>query len=73
MLPGWAGDILLRRLEQLRDGGLTNDQIYGMRLSDEMHGSNITGPEEIAARLRPLIMHKDIASKFSVLLNKNCR
>lgn len=73
VLPGWAGDILLRRLEQLRDGGLTNDQIYGMRLSDETHGSNITGPEEIAARLLPLMKQAKIDDPMATRMGKDGR
>lgn len=52
----WAGDVLLRRLEQLRGLGLSDDQIREMRLSSEKPGGAIVGPEELAKRLRPLLL-----------------
>lgn len=56
VLTPWAGDILLRRLEQLRALGLSDDQIREMRLSSEKPGGAIVGPEELAKRLRPLLL-----------------
>lgn len=56
VLTPWAGDILLRRLEQLRTLGLSDDQIREMRLSSEKPGGAIVGPEELAKRLRPLLL-----------------
>lgn len=56
VLTPWAGDILLRRLEQLRALGLSDDQIQEMRLSSEKPGGAIVGPEELAKRLRPLLL-----------------
>lgn len=56
VLTPWAGDILLRRLEQLRALGLSDNQIREMRLSSEKPGGAIVGPEELAKRLRPLLL-----------------
>ena len=56
VLAPWAGDILLRRLEQLRGLGFSDDQIREMRLSSEKPGGAIVGPEELAKRLRPLLL-----------------
>ena len=55
VLTPWAGDVLLRRLEQLRGLGLSDDQIREMRLSSEKPGGAIVGPEELAKRLRSLL------------------
>lgn len=56
VLTPWAGDVLLRRLEQLHALGLSDDQIQEMRLSSEKPGGAIVGPEELAKRLRPLLL-----------------
>ena len=56
VLTPWAGDVLLRRLEQLHALGLSDDQIREMRLSSEKPGGAIVGPEELAKRLRPLLL-----------------
>ena len=56
VLTPWAGDVLLRRLEQLHALGLSDDQIQEMRLSSEKPGGAIVGPEELARRLRPLLL-----------------
>ena len=55
VLTPWAGDVLLRRLEQLHALGLSDDQIQEMRLSSEKPGGAIVGPEELAKRLQQLL------------------
>ena len=60
VLTPWAGQVLLRRLEQLRGLGLSDDQIQEMRLSSEKPGGAIVGPEELAKRLQQLLRHAGI-------------
>ena len=60
VLTPWAGDVLLRRLEQLRGLGLSDDQIREMRLSSEKPGGAIVGPEELAKRLQQLLRQAGI-------------
>ena len=60
VLTPWAGDVLLRRLEQLHALGLSDDQIQEMRLSSEKPGGAIVGPEELAKRLQQLLRQAGI-------------
>lgn len=60
VLTPWAGQVLLRRLEQLRGLGLSDDQIQEMRLSSEKPGGAIIGPEELAKRLQQLLRQAGI-------------
>ena len=60
VLTPWAGQVLLRRLEQLRGLGFSTDQVREMRLSAEKPGDAIVGPDELAKRLRPLLQQAGI-------------
>lgn len=60
VLTPWAGQVLLRRLEQLRGLGFSTDQIREMRLSAEKPGDAIVGPDELAKCLRPLLQQAGI-------------
>lgn len=55
VLPPWAGEILNRRLNQIRASGIEDNQIREMRLSSIEPGDAIVGPDEIASRLNPLL------------------
>ena len=70
VLTPWAGDVLLRRLEQLHALGLSDDQIREMRLSAEKPGSSIVGPEELSKRLRPLLQQAGISNASSTRTDK---
>lgn len=70
VLAPWAGDVLLRRLEQLRGLGLSDDQIREMRLSSEKPGGAIVGPEELAKRLQPLLRQAGIPDASSTRTDK---
>ena len=70
VLAPWAGEILLKRLEQLRSFGFTDEQIKEMRLSSETPGSAIVGPAELANRLQPLLKQAGIRDATSIRTDK---
>lgn len=55
VLPPWAGEILNRRLSQIRACGIEDSQIREMRLSSMVPSDAIVGPDEIASRLNALL------------------
>lgn len=70
VLTPWAGQVLLRRLEQLRGLGLSDDQIQEMRLSSEKPGGAIVGPEELAKRLQQLLRQAGIPTAIPTRTDK---
>ena len=70
VLTPWAGDVLLRRLEQLHALGLSDDQIQEMRLSSEKPGGAIVGPEELAKRLQQLLRQAGIPAATATRTEK---
>lgn len=73
VLAPWAGQVLLRRLEQLRTFGLSDDQIREMRLTAEKPGNTIIGPEELAKRLQPLLRQAGISDASPTRTDKKGR
>ena len=70
VLTPWAGDVLLRRLEQLHALGLSDDQIQEMRLSSEKPGGAIVGPEELAKRLQQLLRQAGLPTATTTRTDK---
>lgn len=62
VLPPWAGDILMRRLEQLRSLGFSDDNIREMRLSSKAADGSFEGPDEINQRLEALLQEANVGS-----------
>lgn len=70
VLTPWAGDVLLRRLEQLHALGLSDDPIQEMRFSSEKPGGAIVGPEELAKRLLQLLRQAGIPAATATRTEK---
>lgn len=66
----WAEEILLQRLKQLREKGLSDAQIHDMRLSDEAPGGAIVGPAEISDRLRRVLKLAGIENPGTIRTSK---
>ena len=62
VLYPWAKDILLRYIRFLHKEGYEPDQISRMRLSDQVPGGPIMGPEELKNLITPLLAQADILS-----------
>lgn len=71
VLAPWAGEVLVRWLDQLRTLGFSDDEIRQMRLSDETPNGAITGPAEIAARLQPLVKQAGVGDIKVIRTGKN--
>ena len=71
VLAPWAGEVLVRWLDQLRTLGFSDDEIRQMRLSDETPNGAITGPAEIAAHLQPLVKQAGVGDIKVIRTGKN--
>lgn len=73
VLVPWAGEILLQRLKQLRENGISKAQIAEMRLSDQVPNGAMAGPPEIAARLQSVLKQAGIKNPGTIRTRKNGR
>lgn len=71
VLPPWAGDILVHRLEQLRSLGLSDEKIREMRLSSIAADGTFERPDEINQRLESLLQEANIGSSAVTRTRRN--